>query len=255
MSPEELINEIRRDLVSEGPVSPTLRKCLFLAQATSSEKLRQWATSELEGYRGPVSEIPVYRRITAPLRADGMFGNLRVTGQELPIGSFPAELREVLAEPILIVHPISEIEELAQTGSPSQITPGHLEELGALLTDPDQAQYVSSVYYSLTSPALRGIVDQVRTALTKLIAEMPLTDSATSEAVDRATDIAVTGKSNITVTGSNNTISIAESATTSEQAEPKRSILDRLNTPVGIVGTTSSLIGLAGSVSVWQGWL
>jgi hypothetical protein len=65
--PRGLLAQIAEGVVDETvPLAALLRKCLMLGAQAGSEKLREWATQELNGYVGAKS-LPEYRRIPAAM--------------------------------------------------------------------------------------------------------------------------------------------------------------------------------------------
>ncbi len=54
----EMLEKIQSDILDEGvPISTILRKAKVLAAQLNSEKLQQWASSELDGY-AEISDLP-----------------------------------------------------------------------------------------------------------------------------------------------------------------------------------------------------
>lgn len=95
-----LIAQIESDALDDNvPVASALRKCSVLGGKSGSEKLRDWATRELQGYPG-VEDLPSYRAINAPLLVDGIRGNYKVTRQPFPPMSLPDFAREHITEEV-----------------------------------------------------------------------------------------------------------------------------------------------------------
>lgn len=71
-----LLDEIERDLMDNKPIADVLRKVVILGGRLSSVELRDWASTELNGYETS-EELPLYRKIYAPLQADGSLERCR----------------------------------------------------------------------------------------------------------------------------------------------------------------------------------
>jgi AbiTii len=95
---DPLVVQIERDaLDGKASLAAALRKCIALGGESRSEELRDWATRELKGYPG-VDDLPEYRKIVALLRLDGISGNYKITGEELPPMALPDFARKTCFE-------------------------------------------------------------------------------------------------------------------------------------------------------------
>jgi hypothetical protein len=64
-----LLAQIKADVMDRAvPLSSLLQQCIMLGLDTGSEKMRDWARQELNGYT-EVDTLPEYRRIPVPLMA------------------------------------------------------------------------------------------------------------------------------------------------------------------------------------------
>jgi AbiTii-like protein len=64
-----LLAQIERDVVDDRvPLSSLLQKCIVLGGQAGSEKMRDWARRELNGYAG-AGTVPEYRHFHAVLMA------------------------------------------------------------------------------------------------------------------------------------------------------------------------------------------
>lgn len=207
------------DQIEGGGLDPStdlpslLRKCITLGGATGSERLREWAVLELKGY-GPDDELPPYRLAAAPLLLDGVTGNLRVSGQAVPINMIPAVARDKLTTEVRFPQPIAEIahllasarnrgEEVVRLGPPGG------EELVALINNDlakaDRSMFPATslerIYWSVNLAPIASIIDVVRTTLVELVAEMRAGTRSgealpSREIAEQAVDIAINGKRN-----------------------------------------------------------
>jgi len=83
------------------------------------------------------------------------------------------------------------------------------------------SQQILSVYWAVAPPAVRALLDQIRTALTKLVAELrantPPGHEPSGQAADQAMSFVVTGrraKVNVTATQASGTGAMATTAAT-----------------------------------------
>jgi len=65
---EGLLVQIEAGVVDDAvPLSSLLQKCIVLGGQAGSEKMRDWARHELNGYDGAPDSLPDYRRIPASM--------------------------------------------------------------------------------------------------------------------------------------------------------------------------------------------
>lgn len=202
---ESLIAQIERDALDEqASLAGALRKCVVLGGQSGSEQLRDWATRELNGYYGEDVPLPSYRVIPAPLMIDGVNANVHITGQQIAPSSLPGFAREHLREEVELRDGVGALEALArhgETGERIKLSPPMAADLARLMNHEsgNPLQQILSIYWSVAPAALRGVLDQVRTALTQLVAElqanMPRDQEVPSEdAANQAVNVIVTGK-------------------------------------------------------------
>jgi hypothetical protein len=210
-STPDLLTQIERGAHDSNSDLPTLlRKCIALGGATGSERLRDWASSELKGYASE-EDLPDYRTVTAPLLMDGFSGNYHVTKQAVPIMLIPDVARDMLEGDVQFPQPIAEIADLltrahAQNETAVRIQPAGGAALVALMNHElaqagQQHQSVERIYWSVILSPLARILDVVRTNLVELVAEMRAATPCdlmvpTREAAEQAVDIAIYGKKN-----------------------------------------------------------
>ncbi len=197
---EDLIAQIERHALDESvPVATALRECIVLGGKSGSEKLRDWATRELKGYDGK-DELPAYRVVPAPLLVDGFTGNLHVTRQPFPPSGLPEFAREHIKEEVQLRDGVASIEALARRDE-IKFAPQMAADLTRYM-NADSAnpyQQITHIYWGVSPAAVHGVVDQIRTSLTQLVAELRATipaddDIPTVEAADQALNVVVTGK-------------------------------------------------------------
>ena len=65
-----LLAQIEADVVDDRvPLSSLLQKCIVLGGQAGSEKMRDWARRELNGYASDADTVPDYRHVPAVLMA------------------------------------------------------------------------------------------------------------------------------------------------------------------------------------------
>jgi hypothetical protein len=195
-----LISQIENDALDEGvSVATALRKCIVLGGKSGSEQLRDWATRELQGYHGR-DDLPAYRIIAAPLTVDGIAGNYQVKGQQFPPSGLPEFAREHLSEKVELRDGVGSIEALSQQVD-IKLQPAMASDIARVMNAESHNPYqqIISLYWSVSPTAIRGVLDQIRTALTQLVAElranMPNDDDVpTAETANQAVSVVVTGE-------------------------------------------------------------
>ncbi len=207
-----LLAEIEKEALDEGhSAAGALRKCVALGGKAGSAELRDWATKELRGYNGD-DELPEYRIVAAPIHIDGATLDAKITGQPIAPSSLPDFVQEKVKEEFKFYNGIGELEELVRSseksGEPVKLQLPMGADIARIMNQESVAsgQTILTIYWSISAVTVRGVIDQVRTGLVQLVAELraglPADQSVPSpEAAAQAVQVAVTGKrSNVTVT-------------------------------------------------------
>jgi len=161
-----------RALDSSTSLADTLRKCIALGGQAGSADLRDWARKELDGYKGD-DELPPYRVLTAPLKIDGTTDNTRVIGQQLSTFDIPDFAREAVTSGIPMMMGIAELERLSRSRSETRLQPPMMQDLVSYMNTQQYAVgHITTMYWAVSSTAILGAVDAVRTNLVALVAEM-----------------------------------------------------------------------------------
>lgn len=197
-----LLAEIKRDALDENvPIATVLRKCLILGGESGSSDLRDWAAQELKGYSDR-KDLPAYRRVPAPLLVDGVTFNAKVTRQPFSPQSLPEFAREEIQEEVCLTDGVGGIEALLDQAEIKLMPPGASSLMKYMNEGPDApyGQTIMSLYWGVSHAAIRGVIDQIRTALVQLVAELrahsgPSGDLPPSDVVDQAVHVMVTGRS------------------------------------------------------------
>lgn len=208
---DTLIAQIEQEaLDDDASLSAALRKCVILGGKSGSEQLRDWATRELQGYIGVDVPLPDYREIPAQIQIDGATMQGLVTSQPIARSALPDFVQEKVDERVELRDGAGAIEALVQksesSGDAVKLSLPMGGDIARLMSADLDGQQILSVYWAVAPAALRGVLDQIRTALTLLIAElranMPTDEQVPSAATaDHAIQFVITGeRHNINVT-------------------------------------------------------
>jgi hypothetical protein len=204
-----LLAQIEADVVDNRvPLSSLLQKCIVLGGQAGSEKMRDWARQELNGYAG-ADTVPEYRHVPAAVMAviTNMAGYNGVH-QRVDDSVFPPKVREVIRESVgdledaILGAGIGELEALAGQGTAMhRLIPhwsgGIADTLNQFNMQPGGR--VAEVYWSVSNTSILGILSRVRTALAELVGELITLTPQDQEvpdkmAADQAIQLVVTGK-------------------------------------------------------------
>ncbi len=186
-------------LNEQSSLASALRKCIVLGGKSGSERMRDWATRELQGY-SKSDPLPAYRIIGAPLMVDGVRGNVQIQRQQIPPSSLPEFVRQHISERLELRDGVGSLEALVAQEE-IRLSPPGASDLAHYLNaqSGNPYQHIISIYWSVASAAIRGVLDHIRTALTQLVAElranMPETDDLPSaENANQAVTVVVSGE-------------------------------------------------------------
>lgn len=246
----DLVAQIEHDALDDSvPIATALRKCVALGGRSGSTALRDWATRELEGY-GPDDDLPDYRVVAAPLMIDGISGNYQVTGQQISPSFLPDFVREDIKEEVRFRNGIGELEAFARQPK-IMIQPSAASELARYMTiqGGNRFQSIMSLYWSVSPAVMEGVVDQVRTALTKLVAELRATmpsgvEVPSTEIADRAIHYVITGE--------RNTVNISTTQATAPNAIATGTAAQATAPSAVATGTASHAVGEP--AAGWSRW-
>ncbi|WP_410663454.1 hypothetical protein [Amycolatopsis sp. lyj-84] len=264
---ESLLDELEAGVLDDRvSLSAILRKCVVLGGRAGSEKLRDWASLELNGYSGD-QDLPEYRRIPAPLFIKVTnFAGYNPIEQQLHGTQIPEPIRDEVDdwECALIFSGVGEVEALVDRNEKSvHLSPSWAGSLVSMLNNVNQTgnSRAAAVYWTVSTAALKGSLSRVRATLATLVAELrastpdgqALPDKA---AADGAVQLIVTGDRN-TVTfatqqtegGGSNTVSIGAG----EPDAPKRG-WQRWKKPGTVIVGLATIGGTAVGVLTWLDW-
>lgn len=195
------------------PLASLLQKCIALGGEAGSEKLRDWARQELNGYDG-FGDVPDYRRIPVAFMADvtNAYGYNGFT-QRIDVSMIPGPVREKLAEggydpdEAPLNWGIGELEAMAKGSADTHrlmpLWARHVAvAMNAANTQPNTR--ISELYWVVPTAAIQGLLVRIRTALVDLVAEMKLLTPADQEvpngvAADKAVQLVVGDNATINV--------------------------------------------------------
>jgi hypothetical protein len=165
-----LLIQIQNDALDNNvSVATALRKCLVLGGESGSAELREWARRELEGYNG-ADAVPEYRVIHALLKIDGIAGNYQVTGEQIDPSRIPDFAQNLVSERLELRYGVGSLEALLQQADIKLQPPG-ASDLVRLMNAQDGTM-IMALYWGVSHAAVHGALHQVRTALTRLVAEL-----------------------------------------------------------------------------------
>lgn len=225
-------------------LSSLLQSCIALGGEPGFEKLCDWASLELRGYKD--ATLPGYRHIPTILMAEiTNLAGYNAIHQRVSPSIFPQQIREIMADKLDLEDAnlswgIGEIEALANTGSDvHRIIPGWGDFIVDTLNRFMMADnsHTSAVYWEISNSALRGVMVTVRAALAELVSDLTAAQSQDGDVpkkgvADRAIRTAIKGDQK---TINYNSYFIAENATVI--------FLDTASGPVTIAGISGTAIG------------
>jgi hypothetical protein len=257
-----LIDEIRAGaLDSQISLADTMRKLVALGGETGSTELREWASRELRGYGGTGIPVPDYRKVFASLQVDAVNGYYVITGQAISPSQLPEGVRDVVTEEFTFGQGIGEIEQLAnqargEGGFVRLGIPGG-QDIVRLMNYEYQVphQEVTRIYWVASEASIRGVIDQIRTRLVELVAEMISgmpgnADVPPRSIADQAVNVVVHGRgSRVHVTSAQ-----ADSAHEMHAASVTDDGHSRWAKIGGFIVGLAAVVGAFVGICQWQGW-
>lgn len=197
-----LLARIEADVLDDTvPLSSLLQKCIVLGGQAGSEKMRDWARQELQGYRD-FRSIPDYRHLRAQVKLvitnRAGYNPLTRSLSEADLGT---RFREALAElnvelaDVPLGNSIGELEAMASNEEEHQLVPYWADVMLQMLNEhyvDTATSRAAAVYWSVSGASLRGLLVRVRTALAELVAELITLTPEDQEVPDKDAADAVT---------------------------------------------------------------
>jgi AbiTii-like protein len=253
-----LLEDLERDaLDSGGSLADALRKCISLGGRAGSAELRDWASRELQGYEDG-TEPPAYREIVAPIVVDGFAGSMYMERHMISASDLPDVAQDAgIDENVTLRFGVGQLEELVRDARAKDRAiqlglPGS-GQLAALMTY-EQAgglSRVERVYWNVSPSAVAGVLDQIRTRLVSLVAEIRAAaadpDAPSEEEATNAFNVVFHGKArNVRITSAQ---AAAGNAFVTPEAEEKERPWWR-RTKV-IWGFVIGVATIAGTIAAW----
>ncbi|MFK4113785.1 hypothetical protein ACI2K6_04085 [Microbacterium sp. NPDC006705] len=247
--PADLMAQIERDLLDEKPLDTLLRKLILLGGNAGSPELRNWASLELRGYGRDV-ELPPYRTVSAPLQVDGAVSGGIVRHETIGAMDIPDFARDEINEQVPLRMGVSEIHSMVNQHRNDRIVklqpPGAPDLVTYMNGTREMNGHITALYWSVSTIALAGVLDQIRTRLAELIAELR---SATPQGQNLPTPTQAANAVNFVINGRGNRVSIAQAADGSTITAAPEEAKPRFWTRARLVGAAAvGLATIAGTV-------
>ena len=157
---------------NKQPITNLLRKCVVLAHQVKNERLKVWATKELNGY-DPDDEIPTYRVLTTIAKGNfsGSFGR-QLNGWQIPSILLEEQHRE-WATTSPLIHPLSGYEELSRAKGGVVQSPWNPDlVLYYQQRLSNQRYFLTSAWQEIPTPGIIGMLDTVRNRILNMALEL-----------------------------------------------------------------------------------
>lgn len=181
-----------------------LRELVILGGEAGSSELRDWASQELRGYEREV-DPPQYRKVTAPLQIDGAVPGGMIRHQTISPFDLPDFSREALKGDVPLRMGVTELQHLASAHDGDLVVklspPGSSDLMSYMNGNEHFNGHITALYWSVSTIAIEGVLDQIRTRLAELVAELrsglPRAQSVPSaESAANAVSVVVNGRGN-----------------------------------------------------------
>lgn len=260
-----LIDEIQAEALDPGvPVSSPLRKLVALGGQSGSKELRDWAGLELRGYSVTDVPLPDYRHAAAMIHIDGATFSAMITGQPISPSELPDPVNKHIDESVPLNGGVAEIESMIASaksqGGGVKLSLPKGQDIVRLMNYENQKRgghdRVTAIYWAMSEVTLEGVLDQIRTRLVELVAEMraEMPDEAevpTAAVADNAVSVVIHGdKSRVNVVAAQASGNGSHTVTAAPAAERRRWWVKLGAFVVGVAGVATAIAGVA----VWLGW-
>jgi hypothetical protein len=207
------MSTIEADLINGTPIADVLRKLVLLGGQAGSAELRHWASQELRGYRNIEADaLPDYRRVPAVLQVDAIVGYNMITGQSIDPQQLPEGPREFISNSVPFFQGIGEIQAMCATDKRTvKLSVPSAQLLGQLMDKQagQPFQRITEIYWGVSVAAIEGLLDQVKTRLVELLAELR---ASTPRGAELPTATQAAKAVNIVVHGRGNRIQLAQAS-------------------------------------------
>ncbi|NUU06188.1 hypothetical protein HNO83_07470 [Leifsonia sp. C5G2] len=248
--PRSLLDDVEKDLLDDKPIASVLRKLVLLGGRAGSQRLRDWASRELRGYEAG-DTLPMYRQLPAAIQIDGVLANTIVKHQTVSVTDFPDFVQEDLSERAPIPFGVGEVQaaiELHKNEGVVQLQVPGAPVLAQMIDHGNPFQRTTAVYWSVSTSAMAGLLDQIRTRLAELIGELraasPTTELPTAQQADNAVNLVINGP------GARVAISQVVNGEASDIVVPQRARFWTIGKQVG-----AAAVGIATILAAVIAWL
>lgn len=229
ISDADLLDDIERRVIENAPLAEILRMFLLLGGRLSSDKLRAWAKSELEGYNLD-ADVPAARTVGAPIYLNGIVGLNQITGQHISAAALPDFASKVLRDTITMRNSISEIESMIDNikrkgVEVAAISIPNWAAIGRKMDDLQEFQNITAIYRQVHVTSLEAIVADARNRTAELLGEFRKDSKRGSQLPKGRKADAIVG---VVVSGDGNSVVVATgkpkkltSAVTSDSSDSK----------------------------------
>lgn len=248
------------------PLKTVLLTCISLGGQTQNAELRDWASREMNGYRDDDSAIPQYRVIHAPLKIDGATMGGTVKGQQISSFQLPDVAKNVLTEEVKLAFGVGDLENLARAAeregkSTVKLVPDGGADLVMLMNhEAEPGNTVMNLYWDVSVARINGALDQIRTRLVQLVAEMRATmgedeSEPTSEQAAQAVNVVFHGgkRHQVNVNTAQAASGGSSIATAAAPAKHKESWWTKGVLIWTVIGVLVAVIGVYIAYRVWHG--
>lgn len=207
-----VLEKIEDDILTDKPLATILRKVVLMGGQIGSAELRAWASSELRGYRDG-EELPRYRTVRAPLHIDGTVPGGIVHHQPISATDLPDFARPDVDEAVPLRLGVAELARAVDDYRDERVVKMQMPG-AAILVKVMNSQMstgrVVDLYWAVSTVALAGVLDQIRSRLAELVAELR---SVTPAARDLPTAQQATHALSVVVRGRGSRVTVAQATT------------------------------------------
>ncbi|GHF10424.1 hypothetical protein GCM10017786_50120 [Amycolatopsis deserti] len=266
-----LLADIEAGIIDGTSLTTLLQKCIILGGRSGSEKLREWARRELNGYAG--QEPPNYRKVAAPIfarvtNAAGYHG----FSQQLFLNDLSEQIQNFLREQkvdweqIPLDSSVGDLEAMIARAEDNSVKlspawAGHMVEiLNHANTSPNTR--VATLYWEVPVSGIEGTLTRIRTALTELVSELISRTPEGQEvpakgAADQAIQFVINGDRSVinyspqqAGEGGKNTVNFGMA----KEDEPKKEGWFARWRNRGIAVSIATVLGLGVAIATWLDW-
>ena len=166
-----ILRQIQEDLLKENSSLPTtLRRALVLASELKSEKLKNWASQELNGYKQFI-DLPDYRRIATSCVGTWTNGFHAITNHQVPTWRIDNPKLVNALEVYAVFDGIASVEELASNPKLNHFISAEMLALVNHAVMSGGYGYLE-IHYGVSANTFRQLLDTVKNRLLEFVLEL-----------------------------------------------------------------------------------